>query len=84
LQKLNIIEAGAMYRKRCRQQIDDTDERRMWLEWSTEQLIALRENKLEVCAGETGAAWPSFSWAEQATTEFAAERIIINNKLRNL
>lgn len=86
LAKLNIIEAGTFHVCACAnpgQRMGD-DERRLWLEWSTSQLEALRSGKLEVCAGETGSEWPSFDWAEQSTTEFAAGKILINQQLRLL
>lgn len=86
LEKVNIVEAGAMHKCNCAQpaQRMDPGEREMWLTWSNEQLASIRSGELEVCAGETGSTWPSFGWAEQSHTEFAAEEIVIHRRLRDL
>ena len=84
LKKLNIIEAGVMYNSRCGRPSLTDEAKRMFLEWTDRQLELIRTSKIEVCEGATGADFPSIDWAEQATTEFAARRIIINRRLRDL
>ncbi len=84
LKKINIIEAGSFHQCPCARSSISDEQRRLLLEWTDQQLELIRTNKIDVCADATGADWPSISWAEQATTEFAAKRIIINRRLRDL
>ncbi len=84
LKKINIIEAGSFHQCPCARSSMSDEQRRLLLEWTDQQLELIRTSKIEVCAGATGADFPSIDWAEQATTEFAARRIIINRRLRDL
>ena len=78
LKKLNIIEAGVMYNSRCGRPALTDEGKRMFLEWMDRQLELVRTSKIEVCAGKTGADWPSIGWASQALTERQTAEIIAN------
>ena len=78
LKKLNIIEAGVMYNSRCGRPSLTDEAKRMFLEWMDRQLELVRTSKIEVCAGGTGADWPSIGWASQALTERQTAEIIAN------
>ena len=47
------------------------------------QLQMLVTGDLDVCAGATGAKFPSRGWADQAVSSFAAAMIVYNDILRN-
>ncbi len=79
LKKLNIIEAGVMYNSRCGRPSLTDEAKRMFLEWMDRQLELVRTSKIEVCAGKTGADWPSIGWASQALTEQQTAEIIANS-----
>jgi hypothetical protein len=84
LGKLNIVEAGAFHQCSCGlpgQRLSD-EERRLWLEWSNEQLTNLRQGNLDVCEGATGAEYPSWGWAAQSLTPWTSAEIIRNRLLR--
>ena len=83
---LNNVIAAAFYSCTCGRPAltamsDDT--RNDYRRWADEQLALIRTGNLELCAGETGADFPSTGAAEQATTEFAAQDIVANDILRN-
>lgn len=78
LRKINILEAGVLYNARCGRPSLTDDAKRMFLEWVDRQLELVRVGKLDLCAGETGADWPSIGWASQALTERQAAEIIAN------
>ena len=82
LKKLNIIEAGVMYNSRCGRPSLTDEAKRMFLEWMDRQLELVRTSKIEVCAGKTGADWPSIGWASQALTERQTAEIIANSIAR--
>ena len=79
LKKINLVEAGVLVQCRCVETRLSTDEKRLWLEWADHQLELIRTMKIEVCAGETGADWPSVGWAQQAITDRTAAEIIAND-----
>ena len=81
LVQLNCLLAAILYQNPCGPQLKP-EERRMYLDWSTEQLAQIRDGRLELCDGHTGSEYPSVGWAEQALTEFAAVEIIRNRELR--
>ncbi len=81
LQKLNVIDAAALFKCDCGPTLSD-DERSTWLEWITNQLELLRTGKLEVCDGETGSETPVIGWAEQNVNEFTQAAIIANTMMR--
>lgn len=80
--KLNVFDAAAMFTCRCSGIDNDTRER--LLEWVSVQLENLRTGKTDVCSGATGSEFPVVTWAEQSVTEFAGDRIIINDIIKNL
>lgn len=82
LKKLNIVDAAIYHRCPCARPHISDDERAGYLEWMNLQLELIRESKVDVCAGATGADWPVTGWAEQAVTEFAAAQIILNRAAR--
>ena len=82
LEKLNIIDAAAYYQCPCGQPQMTDDLRGRYLDWCVDQLSLLRQGKLEVCDGETGADFPAIAWAEQSLTDFAAAEILYNAGLR--
>ncbi len=82
LSKLNIIDAAAYYQCPCGQPSITPEQRAAYLEWVTGQLSLLREGKLEVCQGATGADFPAIGWAEQSLTVFTTAEIIYNATLR--
>jgi hypothetical protein len=84
LRRLNIIIAAAFYSCSCgKPQQASAENRDRWMEWAQTQLDMLRDQRLEVCAGATGADFPAIATAEQAWNEFAAAKIILNDMLRN-
>lgn len=82
LQKLNIWDAAVRHNCPCGNPGLSDDQRSMWLDWVNGQMGLLREAKIEVCDGETGADFAYTGWAEQGVTEFARTRIIANDILR--
>lgn len=83
LEKLNIIDAAAYYQCPCGQPNMTDELRGRYLEWCTQQLSLIREGKLELCHGETGADFPAIAWAEQSLTAFNTAEIIFNAELRD-
>lgn len=84
LGKLNIIEAGAFHTCSCGMpgQRMDTEQRRLWLEWSNEQLARIREGTIELCDGATAAGYPSLGIAQQGHTRYGEAEIIVNRLRR--
>lgn len=85
LGKINIIEAGSFHQCQCAepgQHLSD-EQRRLYLEWSNQQLDNIRTGKIELCDGATGSEFPSVGWAEQTVTEFAKAQIIVNRGARD-
>jgi hypothetical protein len=84
LAKINIIEAGAFHQCPCAMpgQRLTAEDRRLYLEWSNQQLDNIRVQKTELCDGATGSEFPAVDWAEQSVTEFAAAQIIANRNAR--
>lgn len=81
--KLNIIDAMLIHNCPCGRVNVTDDMKRAWLPWLSDQLRDIRENKIELCAGHTAAAYPSIGWAQYGGT-FNSAQIIINTQLRNL
>ena len=81
LEKLNIIDAAAYYQCKCGQPQMTDEMRGRYLDWMSEQLVAIRRGEIELCHGATGADWPAISWAEQTLTDFNRARII-NNRFK--
>lgn len=83
LKRLNVIIAAAFYGCSCGRPAQASAENRArWQEWAQLQLEMLRDGRLEMCAGETGADFPALGWAEQAWNEFAAAGIVLNDMAR--
>ena len=82
MKKLNIIDAMLIHNCPCKSPNIDTDTKRMWLKWLSDQLGFIMENKIELCAGHTAKAYPSITWAQQGGT-FNDAKIIINTARRN-
>ena len=78
LKKINIIETGAFHQCPCAKAPISDDMRRLFLEWSDRQLELIRTGKIELCAGHTGADWPSVDWFSQSLTDRSAAEIIAN------
>ena len=81
LKNLNIVLTAVLYDCPCSPNLT-VEEKRLYLEWATDNIAQIREGKLEMCDGYTGSEYPAIGWAEQAHTEFAAEEIIVNRVLR--
>lgn len=79
LKKINLVEAGTLVQCRCVDTNLTTEEKRLWLEWADRQLDLIRTSKIDVCAGATGADWPSIGWASQGLTERVRAEIIAND-----
>ena len=78
LKKLNIIETGAFHECPCARPDISDERRRLLLEWSDRQLELIRTGGIELCAGHTGAEYPSIEFASQSLTERTAAEIIAN------
>ena len=83
LMLLNIYLAVASYNCKCSNVHLTPEDKKMFFDAARQDLVAIRENKIEVCQGETGADWPVTGWAEQGVSEFARRDIIANDYLRN-
>jgi hypothetical protein len=83
LAKLNIVEAGVFHKCACGNVNLSDEQRQTYMDWLTEQMAQLRDGRLDVCSGATGAETPYISWAEQSVTEFDAALIIANAAARN-
>lgn len=82
LSKLNIIEAGIFHDCPCGDPKLSEEKAARYQEWITEQLAQLRDGRLEVCDGATGAEFPAFGAAEMGLTEFSSAKIIVNARDR--
>ncbi len=82
LKKIDVIDAAIYHRCSCaRPQLTD-EMRQAFLTWMNEQLALIRQGKLELCAGATGAEYPAIGWAEYSFTDYNAAQIIVNTQLR--
>lgn len=80
LQKLNIIDATTYYQCPCAKPNISDDQRQAYLEWMNAQLELIRQSKIELCSGATGAEFPAVGFAEMSLTEFAAARLVYNDR----
>jgi hypothetical protein len=83
LKELNILAAVAIYKCPCSGLSMAPDERTAILAAVQADFQAIRESKIELCAGETGADFPYTGSAQQGISEFARAQIIANDVLRN-
>lgn len=81
LKKINILSTAVIYHAPCGPKLSD-EERQNWLTWIDNQLIAIREGKIELCDGYTGKDFPAMGIAQQAWTEFQSSQLIINRARR--
>ena len=82
LKKLNLIDAAIFHRCPCgRPELTDA-QKTAYLFWINEQLTLIRESKMDLCAGETGASFPAQAWGRQGLTAWATAELFINNLMR--
>jgi hypothetical protein len=77
--KLNVVDAAVYHNCRCGDLNLTTEEKRMWLEWLDRQFTLIREQKIELCSGATGADFIAVGWAEKGLTEQGSAEIIAND-----
>lgn len=82
LAKLNIIDASVYHVCKCAQPTLSDEQRQALLEWMSVQMDNLRQGKVDVCSGSTGAEFPAIGWAQQSITEFSTAQIIYNARRR--
>jgi hypothetical protein len=73
---LNVVIARVTFYCPCPRSKLVPEERRIWLEWSENQLRMIRIQEIELCSGETGSDVPYVGFAQQSVTEFTAAEII--------
>lgn len=73
---LNVVLARVTFNCPCPKSKLAPEERRIWLEWSEDQLRMIRTQEIELCTGETGSDVPYVAAAQQSVTEFTAAEII--------
>lgn len=83
VKKLNIIEAAVFHSCPCAEPKLTDDQKTAYMEFVNTQMDKIITGELDICGG-TGSDFPSIGWAEQASTEFAAGKIIVNDIERNL
>ena len=60
-----------------------TDEQKTnYMDFVNTQFSKLIDGSIDICGG-TGKDFPAIDWAEVASTDFAASRIIVNDIMRN-
>jgi len=84
LAKLCIVDAVLLQHCPCVRNLLPADEKQMWLNWLSDQLLAIRKGDLALCEGYTGNDFPSIAWAEMSLTHWNAAKIVRNRYLRNL
>ena len=84
LMQLACILAATTYNCKCSGLTLTVEEKRMYIETTTNDLLLIRTGQTELCAGETGSDFPVTGWAEQGVTEFARVQIIASDIERNL
>ena len=82
LAELNILIAVTTYICKCTNLNLTADQIAAYLDAVQNDLTLIREGKTELCAGETGADFPAFDYAEMTWTTFATEEILENEVLR--
>ena len=84
LAKIAIIDALLLQHCPCTRNLLPADEKQMWLNWLSDQLMAIRRGDLALCEGATGNDFPAVTWAEMSLTHWNAAKIVRNRYLRNL
>lgn len=84
VKKLAILDALVLQRCPCVRNLLTIEEKQMWLNWLSEQFMAIRRGDLALCEGATGNDFPYLQWAEQSVTTFNAAKILRNKYLRSL
>jgi hypothetical protein len=82
LKELNILIAVSFFKCPCSGLRVTPEERVAYMELVSADLVAIRESKLTVCAGETGADYPAWGSIERGLTEYTIARIIENREAR--
>ena len=80
LKKLTLIDAMVLHNCPCGNANLTDAMKQTWLRWMSEQLSAIRDGKLELCAGETGNEYPALGWAQMGYTEAGRAEIIIDEE----
>lgn len=80
--KLNVIEAGVFHTCQCANPKLTDEQRSAYMEFVNEQLQKIIDGEIDICGG-TGSQFPALDWAEPASTDFAASKIIVNDIMRN-
>ena len=84
LAKLNSIEVAVIHNCRCVDPKLTDEQRQMWLNWLSDQMLAIRLGQIELCASETGSEYPSRATAEIGWTDWSEAQIIWNAQQRAL
>lgn len=82
LKELNAIIAVVSYNCPCHHPAITEDRLPAMAQQVMEDLVAIRQGKIELCQGETGSEYPDFGIAEVGWTGWAAADIIANANLR--
>jgi hypothetical protein len=84
LAKIAILDALVLQRCPCVRGLLTAEEKQMWLNWLSDQFMAIRKGDLALCDGATGNDFPAIAWAEMSLTAFNAAKIVRNHYLRGL
>lgn len=83
LKKLNVIDAVVYHKCPCARPMMTDDMRQAFLQFMNEQLALIRQGKIDLCEGATGAEYPAFGVAEYSFTDYNSAKLITNTLLRN-
>jgi hypothetical protein len=83
LKKLNIIDAQVLHDCPCGNRPSQAEKERKAI-WLEKQFDLIREGKLTLCQGDTGADFPAFGVAQMGYTEWNQAKIIVDEQLRQL
>ena len=84
LKKVVIIDSVVLQHCPCVRNLLPADEKQMWLNWLSDQFMAIRRGDLALCEGAMGNDFPAVTWAEMSVTAFNAAKIVRNRYLRGL
>ena len=82
LTKLNVIDAAVWHNCPCSNPQLKEDEKARLMNWVSTVLDQIVTQKLELCQGETGSAFPAVASAEQNLTLWSEPDIVLNQLLR--
>lgn len=83
LKKLNIVDALILHDCPCGNRPTQAEKERKAI-WIEKQLDLIREGKLTLCAGDTGADFPAWGVSEMTYTSWNEAQILANEQLRRL